>query len=212
MPQDPHRLTSRNQVKATWMGWRPALPRTRHACCGRRIPRAAAHQRRSPHPGQAYGCRRAMPCSPSRSAPTRTNARKGSTQASPPRRKLRRLRGQLERSIRELVLSSLAVDGGTVLVPMAAASGALSAADWAWLRETVDSTACGRSSASTRLRRPTAECSKPPSPPAISSLGRGTRSGVPRRSARAGLRRGRCRSHRWCGVRRSGWWRISWRG
>lgn len=53
------------------------------------------------------------------------------------RRKLRRLRVELDRQSPEPVLSMLSVDGGVVLVPHQRPPAALTEADWAWLRGVV---------------------------------------------------------------------------
>lgn len=49
------------------------------------------------------------------------------------RRKLRRLRGELERQVREPMLSSLTPDGGLALLPRPVPPDRLAKADWAWL-------------------------------------------------------------------------------
>jgi hypothetical protein len=55
------------------------------------------------------------------------------------RRKLRRLRYELERLVREPVLSSLTVDGGTALVPLTIPSDQVSELEWKWVRGVVQS-------------------------------------------------------------------------
>lgn len=49
------------------------------------------------------------------------------------RRKLRRLRVELDRQSREQVLSMLSIDGGLVLIPYHVTASALSTPDWLWL-------------------------------------------------------------------------------
>lgn len=53
------------------------------------------------------------------------------------RRKLRRLRFELERLAREPVLSSLTVDGGTALLPLSTPPDQVSDVDWSWARDVV---------------------------------------------------------------------------
>ncbi|MEE1929803.1 helix-turn-helix domain-containing protein [Streptomyces sp. TRM 70351] len=63
------------------------------------------------------------------------------------RRKLRRLRVELERHVRGTVLSSLSVDGGLVLVPAEGPPGDVPARTWAWLDGVLEHAArvCGAS-------------------------------------------------------------------
>lgn len=67
---------------------------------------------------------------------------KGVDAAVAARRKLRRMRLELERHVREPVLSALSLDGGTALLPSATVADQLSAADWD--RLCVINTAMGR--------------------------------------------------------------------